>query len=148
MNHFGYLGFRSFNLSTLVFSPSDFTKVNDLSTRVSHKSKTTNHFGSSGFGGFNLSTLIFFRSAFTRSPRFVNVCLPLIDDYKSLWIFKASRVPTSPHSLSPRVLSLEFNNFSTCVSHRSMYTLHFISSESQSFHQPRERGIRVPGADT
>jgi hypothetical protein len=79
INCFGYSSFGSFNLSTLAFSRSAFTQVNDLSMRVSHRSMTTNHFGYSGFGSFNLSTLAFSQSDFTRSQRSVDACFPQID---------------------------------------------------------------------
>jgi hypothetical protein len=69
--------------------------------------------GSPAFGSSCSTYPLFSQSDFTRSRRSVDACLPQIDDCKSLSL-RASGGSTSPHSLSPGVITPKSMIFDTC----------------------------------
>jgi hypothetical protein len=120
-NHFGSLGFGSFNLSTLTFSHSAYTQSRrsiDACLPQIEGCKSLRLLGLQEFQ--SLHTL--FLPEFLHLKSMICRCVSPTDRWLQITsALRASKFSTSPHSLSPGVLTPEVDNLSTCVlSLRSM----------------------------
>jgi hypothetical protein len=133
MIDFSPLGFGRFKISALSSSIVLPPKVDDLSTRVPHISKTVIHFGSSGFRSFQLFHTLFLSECFHLNS---TICGCMSPSYRQLWIYWALwdlGFSTPAHSLSLRVFSPKVKYLWTHVSLRSTTMNCFSFSGFRSF---------------